>query len=99
MNCLEIGSMLLLIRKGYNSCILTNYDLLDYMIEEELIDVVECKVVITNKGNNYLDKLIETKYLLLLRYLSPDPKEFDKMMINQMYNQKNENVKVKKYNL
>ena len=33
MNCLEIGSMLLMLRKGYNNYLITNYELLDYMLE------------------------------------------------------------------
>ena len=83
MNCLEIGSMLLMLRKGYNTFLITNYELLDYMLEEELIVIDNCKIVMTEKGNKYLDDIIENKYLLLLRYISPDPDRFNEMILNK----------------
>ena len=86
MNCLEIGSMLLMLRKGYNNYLITNYDLLDYMLEEELIAIDNCMIVMTDKGNAYLDDIIENKYLLLLRYISPDPNKFNEMILNRYNN-------------
>ena len=86
MNCLEIGSMLLMLRKGYNNYLITNYELLDYMLEEELIVIDNCMIVMTDKGNAYLDDIIENKYLLLLRYISPDPNKFNEMILNRYNN-------------
>ena len=86
MNCLEIGSMLLMLRKGYNNYLITNYELLDYMLEEELIVIDNCMIVMTEKGNAYLDDIIENKYLLLLRYISPDPNKFNEMILNRQNN-------------
>lgn len=89
MNCLEIGSMLLMLRKGYNTFLITNYELLDYMLEEKLIIIDNCKIVMTEKGNKFLDDIIENKYLLLLRYISPDPDRFNEMILNQQNNNSN----------
>ena len=86
MNCLEIGSMLLMLRKGYNNHFITNYELVDYMLDEELISINNCMIVITDKGNDYLDDIIENKYLLLLRYISPDPNKFNEMILNRQNN-------------
>ena len=86
MNCLEIGSMLLMLRKGYNNYLITNYELLDYMLEEELIVIDNCMIVMTVKGNAYLDDIVENKYLLLLRYISPDPNKFNEMILNRQNN-------------
>mgnify|MGYP004461058143 FL=1 len=86
MNCLEIGSMLLMLRKGYNNYFITNYELVDYMLDEELISINNCMIVITDKGNDYLDDIIENKYLLLLRYISPDPNKFNEMILNRQNN-------------
>lgn len=86
MNCLEIGSMLLMLRKGYNNYLITNYELLDYMLDEELIVIDNCMIVMTDKGNAYLDDIIENKYLLLLRYISPDPNKFNEMILNRHNN-------------
>lgn len=86
MNCLEIGSMLLMLRKGYNNYLITNYDLLDCMLDEELIVIDNCMIVMTDKGNAYLDDIIENKYLLLLRYISPDPNKFNEMILNRYNN-------------
>lgn len=86
MNCLEIGSMLLMLRKGYHNYFITNYELVDYMLEEELIAIDNCMIVITEKGNTYLDDIIENKYLLLLRYISPDPDKFNEMILSRQNN-------------
>lgn len=86
MNCLEIGSMLLMLRRGYNNCFITNYELLDYMLDEELITIDNCMIVTTEKGNAYLDDIVENKYLLLLRYISPDPNKFNEMILNRQNN-------------
>lgn len=89
MNCLEIGSMLLMLRKGYKNYFITNYELLDYMLDEELITIDNCMIVMTDKGNAYLDDIIENKYLLLLRYISPDPDKFNEMVLNRQNNNSN----------
>ena len=89
MNCLEIGSMLLMLRRGYNNFLITNYELLDYMLDEELITIDNCMIVMTDKGNAYLDDIIENKYLLLLRYISPDPDKFNEMVLNRQNNNSN----------
>ena len=86
MNCLEIGSMLLMLRKGYNNYFITNYELVDYMLDEELITIDNCMIVMTEKGNAYLDDIVENKYLLLLRYISPDPNKFNEMILNRQNN-------------
>ena len=86
MNCLEIGSMLLMLRKEYKNYFITNYELLDYMLDEELITIDNCMIVMTDKGNAYLDDILENKYLLLLRYISPDPDKFNEMVLNRQNN-------------
>ena len=43
-------------------------------------------IVMTDKGNAYLDDIIENKYLLLLRYISPDPNKFNEMILNRHNN-------------
>ena len=61
----------------------------DIFIKE--MEIVNEELVITEIGDLYLNKVMEEKSLLLLRYLSANNKAFDAIMANSLRN--NESVK------
>lgn len=90
MKNLEISSMLLMIKRGYNIYSLNNETIIQ-MLSLGLIELVNEELVITEIGDLYLNKIMEEKFLLLLRYLSANNKAFDAIMANSLRN--NESVK------
>ena len=90
MKNLEISSMLLMIKRGYNIYSVNN-DTIIQMLSLGLIELVNKELVITEIGDLYLNKVMEEKSLLLLRYLSANNKVFDAIMANSLRN--NESVK------
>ena len=90
MKNLEISSMLLMIKRGYNIYSLNNETIIQ-MLNLGLIELVNEELVITEIGDLYLNKVMEEKSLLLLRYLSANNKVFDAIMANSLRN--NESVK------
>ena len=90
MKNLEISSMLLMIKRGYNIYSVNN-DTIIQMLSLDLIELVNEELVITEIGDLYLNKVMEEKSLLLLRYLSANNKVFDAIMANSLRN--NESVK------
>ena len=87
---LEISSMLLMIKRGYNIYSVNNETIIQ-MLSLGLIELVNEELVITEIGDLYLNKIMEEKSLLLLRYLSANNKAFDAIMANSLRN--NESVK------
>ena len=55
------------------------------------MEIVNEELVITEIGDLYLNKVMEEKSLLLLRYLSANNKVFDAIMANSLRN--NQSVK------
>ena len=90
MKNLEISSMLLMIKRGYNIYSVNNETIIQ-MLSLGLIELVNKELVITEIGDLYLNKVMEEKSLLLLRYLSANNKVFDAIMANSLRN--NESVK------
>lgn len=90
MKNLEISSMLLMIKRGYNIYSVNN-DTIIQMLSLGLIELVNEELVITEIGDLYLKKVMDEKSLLLLRYLSANNKAFDAIMANSLRN--NESVK------
>ena len=90
MKNLEISSMLLMIKRGYNIYSLNNETIIQ-MLSLDLIELVNEELVITEIGDLYLNKVMEEKSLLLLRYLSANNKVFDAIMANSLRN--NQSVK------
>ena len=89
MKNLEISSMLLMIKRGYN-IYSTNNVTIGQMLSLGLIEFVNEELIITEIGDLYLNKVMEEKSLLLLRYLSANSKAFDANMANSL---RNESVK------
>ena len=90
MKNLEISSMLLMIKRGYNIYSVNNETIIQ-MLSLGLIELANEELVITEIGDLYLNKVMEEKSLLLLRYLSANNKVFDAIMANSLRN--NESVK------
>lgn len=90
MKNLEISSMLLMIKRGYNIYSLNNETIIQ-MLSLGLIELANEELVITEIGDLYLNKVMEEKSLLLLRYLFANNKAFDAFMANSLRN--NESVK------
>ena len=90
MKNLEISSMLLMIKRGYNIYSVNNETIIQ-MLSLGLIELVNKELVITEIGDLYLNKVMEEKSLLLLRYLFANNKAFDAIMANSLRN--NESVK------
>ncbi len=89
MKNLEISSMLLMIKRGYN-IYSTNNVTIGQMLSLGLIEFVNEELIITEIGDLYLNKVMEEKSLLVLRYLSANSKAFDANMANSL---RNESVK------
>lgn len=90
MKNLEISSMLLMIKRGYN-IYSTNNVTIGQMLNLGLIELVNEELVLTEIGDIYLEKVMEEKSLLLLRYLSSNYEAFDAGMANTLRN--NEPIK------
>ena len=90
MKNLEISSMLLMIKRGYNIYSVNNETIIQ-MLSLGLIELVNEELVITEIGDLYLNKVMDEKSLLLLRYLSANNKAFDAIMANSLRN--NQSVK------
>ena len=68
-----------------------NNETIIQMLSLGLIELANEELVITEIGDLYLNKVMEEKSLLLLRYLSANNKAFDAIMANSLRN--NESVK------
>lgn len=85
MKNLEISSILLMIKRGYNIYSVNNETIIQ-MLSLGLVELASEELVITEIGDLYLNKVMKEKSLLLLRYLSANNKAFDTNMANSLRN-------------